>query len=88
MARQSGGGGRQRDGEASAEREGLTVEGTVAEALPHAMFAVLLDNGQRITTHISGSVRTRLIRVVPGDRVTVELSPYDLSRGRITRRHR
>jgi translation initiation factor IF-1 len=60
----------------------------VVEALPNAMFAVELDDGQRITTHISGTVRTRLIRVVPGDRVTVELSPYDLSRGRITQRHR
>jgi translation initiation factor IF-1 len=48
------------------------------------MLAVALDDGQRITTHISGAVRTRLVRVVPGDRVRVELSPYDLSRGRIT----
>jgi translation initiation factor IF-1 len=64
------------------------VQGTVIEALPNAMFAVELDNGQKIVSHISGSVRTRLIRVVPGDRVTLELSPYDLSRGRITARHR
>lgn len=66
----------------------LVVEGTVAEALPNAMYAVKLDNGQRIVTHISGTVRTRLIRIVPGDRVTVELSPYDPSRGRITQRRR
>ena len=66
----------------------LTVEGTVEEALPNAMFAVRLDNGQRITSHISGAVRNRLVRVVPGDRVTVEISPYDLSRGRITAKHR
>lgn len=60
------------------------VEGTVTEALPNAMLGVALDDGQKITTHISGAVRTRLVRVVPGDRVRVELSPYDLSRGRIT----
>lgn len=67
---------------------GLTVEGTIVEALPHAMFSIQLDNGQRVLGHISGTTRTRYIRVLPGDRVTLELSPYDLSRGRITRRHR
>lgn len=67
---------------------GLTVEGTVVEALPNAMYAITLDNGQKILGHMSGAVRTRTIRVIPGDRVTVELSPYDLSRGRITQRHR
>jgi translation initiation factor IF-1 len=65
-----------------------TVEGTVTEALPHSMFSVMLDNGQKITGHISGTVTNRAIRVNPGDRVTVELSPYDLSRGRITQRLR
>jgi translation initiation factor IF-1 len=65
----------------------LTVEGTVREALPHAMYTVELDNGQRVTTHVAGSLKPVLIRLVPGDRVTIDLSPYDLSRGRITRRH-
>jgi translation initiation factor IF-1 len=68
--------------------DGLTVEGTVTEALPHAMFAIALDNGQKIVGHIAGTVSNRAIRVNPGDRVTVDLSPYDLSRGRITQRHR
>ena len=65
----------------------LTVEGRVTEALPHAMYAVELTNGQRVLTRISGDIRTRGMRVVAGDRVTVELSPYDLTRGRIVRRH-
>lgn len=81
--------GPNRDGQPSPNRpEGLTVVGTVAEAMPNAMWAVRLDNGQRITAHIAGVDRTRLVRVVPGDRVTVQLSPYDLTRGRITQRHR
>ena len=66
----------------------LSAKGTVTEALPHAMFAVTLDSGQKIVGHISGAIATRAIRLNPGDRVTVELSPYDLSRGRITQRHR
>ena len=78
----------QSSNEALHRADGLEVEGTVIEALPHAMFAVELDNGQRVTSHITGMVRTRLIRVVPGDRVTVALSPYDLTRGRITHRRR
>jgi translation initiation factor IF-1 len=65
-----------------------TVEGTVVEALPHAMFAVQLDNGQRVIGHISESMRTRTVRLLPQDRVTIELSPYDPSRGRITSRRR
>jgi translation initiation factor IF-1 len=65
----------------------LSVEGIVQEALPHAMFTVELDGGQLVTTHISGALKPTLVRLVPGDRVTVELSPYDLSRGRISRRH-
>lgn len=74
--------------DSSSEANGLVVQGTVAEALPNAMFAVELDNGQKVISHITGAVRTRLVRVVPGDRVTVQLSPYDLSRGRITERQR
>lgn len=66
----------------------LVVEGTVLEALPHEMFAIGLDNGRKVLGHISGTLKTRYIRVVPGDRVTLELSPYDLSRGRITSRQR
>lgn len=86
MANRSGIGGL---GQSRERREdALAVQGTVAEALPNAMYAVQLDNGQRVTAHIAGMDRTRLIRVVPGDRVTLELSPYDLSRGRITERHR
>lgn len=65
-----------------------SVEGTIREALPNAMYAVELENGQRILTHMSGTVRNRIVRVIPGDRVTVEVSPYDPLRGRITQRHR
>lgn len=79
---------KQPGGKSPRRPDALTVEGTVTEALPHAMFAVTLDGGQKITGHISGTISTRAIRVNPGDRVTVELSPYDLSRGRITQRHR
>jgi len=60
------------------------MEGHVVEALPNAMFQVELQNGHRIMAHISGKMRMNFIRIYPGDRVTIELSPYDLSRGRIT----
>lgn len=66
----------------------LQVEGTVAESLPNTMFRIDLDNGHRILGHISGRMRKHYIRILPGDRVTVELSPYDLTRGRIVYRHR
>lgn len=62
----------------------IEVEGKVVEALPNAMFQVELENGHRILAHISGKLRMNFIRILPGDKVTVELSPYDLSRGRIT----
>ncbi len=62
----------------------IEAEGTVAEKLPNATFSVELDNGHRITAHLSGKLRTNFIRVLVGDRVTVEVSPYDLTRGRIT----
>lgn len=68
--------------------DAITVEGKVVEALPNAMFTVELDNGHSVLSHLAGKMRTNYIRVLPGDRVTVELSPYDLSRGRITYRHR
>ena len=62
------------------------VEGTVVEPLPNAMFRVELENGHRVLAHVSGKMRMNFIRILPGDRVKVELSPYDLSRGRITYR--
>jgi translation initiation factor IF-1 len=62
----------------------IEVEGRVVEALPNAMFEVELDNGHKILAHISGKLRMNFIRILPGDKVTVELSPYDLTRGRIT----
>ena len=62
----------------------IELEGTVVEALPNAMFQVELPNGHSILAHISGKLRMNFIRILPGDKVTVELSPYDLTRGRIT----
>ncbi|AUS98123.1 translation initiation factor IF-1 [Clostridium thermosuccinogenes] len=62
----------------------IEVEGTVVEALPNAMFEVELENGHKVLAHISGKLRMNFIRILPGDKVTLELSPYDLSRGRIT----
>ena len=62
----------------------LEVEGTVVEALPNATFTVELTNGHKILDHISGKLRMNYIRIVPGDKVTVEMSPYDLTKGRIT----
>jgi translation initiation factor IF-1 len=62
----------------------IEVEGTVLEALPNAMFQVELQNGHKVLAHISGKLRMNFIRILPGDKVTIELSPYDLSRGRIT----
>ena len=62
----------------------IELEGTVIEALPNAMFQVELENGHKILAHISGKLRMHFIRILPGDRVTVEMSPYDLTRGRIT----
>ena len=62
----------------------IEVEGTVIEAYPNASFQVELENGHRILAHISGKLRMNFIRILPGDKVTVELSPYDLTRGRIT----
>ena len=69
-----------------AKEEPIEVEGEVIEALPNAMFRVKLDNGHVVLAHISGKMRMHYIRILPGDKVTVELSPYDLSRGRITYR--
>ncbi len=66
----------------------IEVEGTVIEPLPNAMFWVELKNGHKVLAHVSGKMRMNFIRILPGDRVTMELSPYDLSRGRITYRHK
>jgi translation initiation factor IF-1 len=67
-----------------AKADVITVEGTVKEALPNASFRVELDNGLKLMAHISGKMRMHYIKIVPGDRVTVELNPYDPARGRIT----
>ena len=69
-----------------AKKESIEVEGTVREALPNANFRVELANGHKVLAHISGKMRVHYIRILPGDRVLVELSPYDLSRGRVTYR--
>jgi translation initiation factor IF-1 len=66
----------------------IEVEGTVKEALPNAMFQVELGNGHKVLAHISGKLRMNFIKILPGDKVTIELSPYDLTRGRITWRAR
>jgi translation initiation factor IF-1 len=72
----------------STKEEGIEVEGKILEKLPGVMFRVELDTGQEILAHISGKMRMYYIRILPGDRVKVELSPYDLSRGRITYRYK
>ena len=78
-----------RDGNALAKKEGaLELEGVVVEALPNAMFRVELANGHRVLATISGKMRQHYIRILPTDRVVVELSPYDLTRGRIVYRHK
>ena len=64
----------------------IEVEGTVIETLPNAMFKVELENGHEILAHVSGKIRMNYIRILPGDKITIELSPYDLTRGRITYR--
>ena len=66
----------------------IEVEGTILEKLPNAMFQVQLENGHQVLAHISGKLRMNFIRILPGDKVTIELSPYDLTRGRITWRSR
>ncbi|AVX21784.1 MAG: translation initiation factor IF-1 [Bacillota bacterium] len=71
-----------------AKSDVIEVEGTVIEPLPNAMFTVELDNGHRVLAHVSGKIRMNFIRILPGDRVTVELSPYDLTRGRIVYRYK
>lgn len=72
--------------EIMAKEEAIEVEGRVVEPLPNAMFRVELENGYRVLAHISGKIRMHFIKILPGDKVTVELSPYDLTRGRIVYR--
>ncbi|MDR2492758.1 MAG: translation initiation factor IF-1 [Coriobacteriales bacterium] len=70
------------------KEDAIELEGTVIEPLPNAMFKVELENGHVVLAHISGKMRMHYIRILPGDKVTVELSPYDLKRGRITYRYK
>jgi translation initiation factor IF-1 len=72
----------------SNKEEPITLEGKVLETLPNAMFRVELANGHKVLGHVSGKMRMNFIRILPGDTVTLELSPYDLSRGRIIRREK
>jgi len=100
MARRRGGnrggrvGGRRKKNEARAaasatpKEEAIEVEGHIVEPLPNAMFRVELANGHRVLAHVSGKIRMNFIRILPGDRVLVELSPYDLTHGRITYRYK
>lgn len=71
-----------------AKEEPIEVEGTVMEALPNAMFRVELPNGHKVLAHVSGKIRMNFIRILPGDKVSIELSPYDLGRGRIKYRYK
>lgn len=71
-----------------ARTDTVEVEGTVLEALPNAMFRIELDGGHKVLAHVSGKIRMNFIKILPGDKVKVELSPYDLSRGRIVYRSR
>lgn len=72
----------------SNKEDAIELEGTVVEPLPNAMFTVELENGHKVLAHISGKMRMHYIRILPGDKVIVELSPYDLNRGRITYRYK
>ncbi len=73
---------------AKPKEDAIVLEGTVIEPLPNAMFRVELENGHKVLAHISGKMRMHYIRILPGDRVQVELTPYDLTRGRITYRYK
>jgi len=71
-----------------AKEEAITVTGTVLETLPNAMFRIEIENKHKVLAHVSGKMRMHYIRILPGDKVTMELSPYDLTRGRIIRREK
>ena len=80
---------RQTEAEGMGKKDGaIELEGTITESLPNAMFRVELDNGHKVLAHISGKMRMHYIRILPDDRVVVELSPYDLTRGRIVYRYK
>jgi translation initiation factor IF-1 len=66
----------------------IELQGTITEVLPNTQFRVLLENGHKVLAHVSGKIRMHYIRILPGDKVTVEISPYDVTRGRITYRHK
>jgi translation initiation factor IF-1 len=72
----------------SQTKEVIEIEGTITEALPNANFKVQLENGHEILAHISGKMRMHYIKILPGDKVTIEMTPYDLNKGRITYRHK
>jgi len=72
---------------AMAKKDAIRLQAKVVEALPNAMFRVELENGHKVLAHVSGKMRMNFIRILPGDMVTVEMSPYDLNRGRIVLRH-
>ena len=82
------GGGAKKAPDPAKRDDAIEVEGTVVEPLPNAMFRVQLETGHKVLAHISGKMRMNFIRILPGDKVTVELSPYDLTRGRITYRYK
>lgn len=71
-----------------AKQQSLRVDGTIVEALPNAMFRVELENGHKVLAHISGKMRMHYIKILPGDKVSLELSPYDLTKGRIVYRYK
>ena len=71
-----------------AKEDSIKIDGTILETLPNATFRVELENGHKVLAHISGKMRMHFIKILPGDKVTVELSPYDLTRGRITYRYK
>jgi len=71
-----------------AKEQSIKIDGTILETLPNATFRVELENGHKVLAHISGKMRMHFIKILPGDKVTVELSPYDLTRGRITYRYK
>ncbi|MDA2944461.1 MAG: translation initiation factor IF-1 [Actinomycetota bacterium] len=73
---------------AKPKEDAIVLEGTILESLPNAMFRVELENGHKVLAHISGKMRMHYIRILPGDKVQVELTPYDLTRGRITYRYK
>ena len=75
-----------KEGQYLAKEDVIEIQGTIKETLPNAMFKVELENGAEILAHVSGKIRMHYIRILPGDKVTVEMSPYDLTKGRITYR--